>query len=344
MIKDVDNSSVTEESLRKKVPQLVDIAVSQPVCPVYMVDVPICDDLVDLSPCETTSNWVPSTSTSVCKDLEGLVFPSYPHDEHTDKFTLEGTTCAISVHFEKQNNCPFISGKISDHSVSFLCDTGAAITTISSAFFRRLPNLTKHPPSSLMMQSIRTVSGESVPISGLALIPFQIGECQYPYQAYIVDNLAYDAILGADFLTHHQSVINFDTSTLQLPPQTDTPPPPPPDFSCSVHAVRTCVLPPFSESIIPADLNDFAPVVATCSLVGLVEGSPRLIECYNLCGAAALVQVSENNTIPFRVINPTFQPVTIYRRTNLGQFSIYNTLSRPRRLATQTSTRSNELD
>ena len=33
--------------------------------------------------------------------------------------------------------------------------------------------------------------------------------------------------------------------------------------------------------------------------------------------------MSGNNTIPFRVINPTSQPVTIYHRTNLGQFSSY---------------------
>jgi hypothetical protein len=175
-----------------------------------------------------------------------------------------------------------------------------------------------------MTQSIRTVIGESVPITGLALISFQIDESKYPYYAYIVDNLAYDVILGADILTHYQSVINFDTSKLQLPPPTDIPPPcPVPDFSCSVHATMTCVLPPFSESVIPANLNASSQNVATSSLVGLVESSSRLIERYSLCGAAELVQVSGNNTIPFRVINPTSQPVTIYRRTNLGQFSSY---------------------
>ena len=156
------------------------------------------------------------------------------------------------------------------------------------------------------------------------MIPFQIGESKYPYYAYIVDNLAYDVILGADLLTHYQSVINFDTSKLQLPPPTDTPPPcPVPDFSCSVHATMTCVLPPFPESVIPANMNASSQNVSTSSLVNLVESSCRLIERYSLCSAAELVQVSANNTIPFRVINPTSQPVTIYRRTNLGQFSSY---------------------
>lgn len=96
-----------------------------------------------------------------------------------------------------------------------------------------------------------------------------------------------------------------------------------PDFSCSVHAAITCILPTFSEFVIPANPSDSSQNVPTTSLVGLVECSPRLIEFYSLCGTAALVPGAMNNTIPFRVINPTSQPVTIYRRTNLGNISSY---------------------
>ena len=56
-----------------------------------------------------------------------------------------------------------------------------------------------------------------------ALIPFQIGESIYPFYTYIVKNLAYDVILGADFLTCYNSTINFDSNTIELPPPTDTP-------------------------------------------------------------------------------------------------------------------------
>jgi hypothetical protein len=84
-----------------------------------------------------------------------------------------------------------------------------------------------------MSQSIRTISGESVAITGLALIPIKIGESKYPYYvcAFIVDILAYDVMLGADLLTRYQSAINSDTRELQLSPPTDTPTPtdtPPP--------------------------------------------------------------------------------------------------------------------
>lgn len=291
--------------------------------PYNAVDVPVCDNLVDLSDNSDKEIEMHDKTFVLNSELEGLVFP-VPDQISDNDFAHSTSVSTITVHFQTRNNCPFLPGKICDRPLSFLCDTGAAITTVSLALFKRLPDLTKHPTSTLMTHSIKTVSGESLPIDGLTLSKFQIGENIYPFYAYIVKNLTYDVILGADFLTHYQSVIDFDSSTLQLPPPTDTPPPCPiPDFSCSVHAAMTCVLPPFSESVIPANLHDSAQNVSTSTLVGLVESSSRLIERYSLCGAAALVRVSGDNTIPFRVINPTSQPVTIYRRTNLGKFSSF---------------------
>ena len=48
-----------------------------------------------------------------------------------------------------------------------------------------------------------------------------------------------------------------------------------------------------------------------------------MTERYKVCGAAGLVRVTAESTVPFRIINLTSQPVTIYRCTNLGQFSSY---------------------
>ena len=64
-----------------------------------------------------------------------------------------------------------------------------------------------------------------MPIKSVALVPFQIGQYNYTFCAYIIENLAYDVMLGADLLTHYKSVIHSDTRELPLPPPTDTPPP-----------------------------------------------------------------------------------------------------------------------
>lgn len=54
--------------------------------------------------------------------------------------------------------------------------------------------------------------------------------------------------------------------------------------------------------------------------MGIIEASPRLVERYNLHGAAVLAHVSPSNTIPVRLLNPTAQPTTIYRETTLDTF------------------------
>ena len=88
-------------------------------------------------------------------------------------------------------------------------------------------------------------------------------------------------------MTYYNSTISFDSNTIDLPPLTDTPPPCPTyAFSCSVHASLTCMLPPFSESILPAVLNDSLLTPAKSSRVGLVESNPLLAK-RSLLGAAA---------------------------------------------------------
>ena len=320
-----DNSDLTESLSRNKLQESKNEVEGEQSHLSCSVEASVCDNLVDLNSYtdETQPTHIKQDPIVLNPDLEGLVFPTFSTASEVFS-SLPQVSTTMTINLEPHNNCPFILGKIDNISASFLCDTGAAITAISSTFYKQVPNLTKHPPDKLAVQSIKTVNGEIVPVQGLALIPFQIGESIYPFHAYIVKNLAYDVILGADFLTYHNSTINFDCNTIELPPPTDTPPPcPTPAFSCSVHASLTCILPPFSESILPAVLNESLLTPPTTSRVGLVESNPSLAERYSLLGAAALVTISDTNTIPFRVINPTSQPVTIFRRTNPGHISLY---------------------
>ena len=54
--------------------------------------------------------------------------------------------------------------------------------------------------------------------------------------------------------------------------------------------------------------------------VGVVAPRSTLPEKYFVFGASELACVSEDGTIPMRIINPSSQPVKIYRRTRLGDF------------------------
>lgn len=113
------------------------------------------------------------------------------------------------------------------------------------------------------------------------MVPFRIGDYNDPFYAYVIQNLAYDAILGSYFFGHNQGVIDFDNLSLQLlPPSEKSPAYPALNILYSVHAYKTCVLPPNTESVLAATLK-----------------------CSQVCCTATLVRVTEELTVPFRIIN-----------------------------------------
>ena len=85
----------------------------------------------------------------------------------------------------------------------------------------------------------------------------------------------------------------------------------------AVIAPTTYVIPPRSEVVLPAQVtgNTFPGVI------GLIESVPRLVERYQLQGAAALVKIADDQTVLFRLINPTSRPVTLRKGATLGTFS-----------------------
>ena len=90
-------------------------------------------------------------------------------------------------------------------------------------------------------------------------------------------------------MSYYQTVIDLETCVSRMPPTTDTPPPfSEPSFAISVHCYMTCILPPFSESVIriPAKLDKQPDLFFNYNLVGLVESNPMLADRYSLCGAA----------------------------------------------------------
>lgn len=205
-----------------------------------------------------------------------------------------------------------------------LLDTGASVTAISSSFFSTITSRPSLQPSTL--PSIRTVSGENLPVLGQVQLLMLLDNKPYEFTILVIDNLTYPVVLGRVFLMHYGSVIDFQAHTLRLSngspislqgtPTSNMGEPVPID-STTVHAYATYILPPTSESVIPVTPN--IPLPAGCT--GLVEPDSRLVERYHICGASQLVSLSPDFTFPIRVLNPTNKPVTIYRRTNMGLFT-----------------------
>lgn len=155
-----------------------------------------------------------------------------------------------------------IDGCTSGQPISFLVDTGANVTAIKAAVWRDLPPPTKHPPKPLPVNMIRSVSGQEIPVLGQVEIPFEIQSEVYPHTALVIENIAYDAILGKDFLERYRATIDLAAHSLELnnepvPVPTTTPAVDKHRATCFVRALHNDTLPPKSEQpIVPTVLKD----------------------------------------------------------------------------------------
>ena len=85
-----------------------------------------------------------------------------------------------------------------------------------------------------------------------------------------------------------------------------------------MHASRTFVIPPQSEILVPGRLEDLPASVV--SINGMLAPRTNLCHRYSVFGVSELVSVADDGTVPVRIVNPSSQPVKIYRRTRLANF------------------------
>ena len=107
-------------------------------------------------------------------------------------------------------------GEIAGQVVQLLVDTGACVSAIDDQLFTKIyghfpPNMSKGS-----LSSVQTVSGEKVPVLGKTTIPLQLQGREYTCEFHVMQNLAYDAILGLDFLQKNGALIDVADSTLSF--------------------------------------------------------------------------------------------------------------------------------
>ena len=68
----------------------------------------------------------------------------------------------------------------------------------------------------------------------------------------------------------------------------------------------------------PGRLDDLPASVV--SINGMLTPRTNLCHRYSVFGASELVSVADDGTVPVRIVNPSSQPVKIYRRTRLANF------------------------
>ena len=109
-----------------------------------------------------------------------------------------------------------ISGELEGQSVELLIDTGAWVSAIDERFVK---NIYGHYPKQMTdgeVPSVKTISGDRVPVLGKIDMPVKINGCIYQSQFHVMQHLPYEVILGQDFLLKNNAVIDLRSKCLTL--------------------------------------------------------------------------------------------------------------------------------
>ena len=107
-------------------------------------------------------------------------------------------------------------GEIAGQAVQLLVDTGACVSAIDEQLFAKICGQLPTKMSESSLSSVQTVSGDKVPVLGKIMIPLQLQGREYTCEFHVMQNLAYDAILGRDFLQNNGALIDLVGSTLSF--------------------------------------------------------------------------------------------------------------------------------
>jgi len=181
---------------------------------------------------------------------------------------------------------------------------------LSVKFAQRL-NLKINPVSDCQSRYLSAADGYSLDSVGTVDLTLTIKGLKYCQTFKVVRNLAYNLILGLDFMNHTQAYLNFGNNTLSICDNlvvtdlfTNQKP------TNVVRATSNCIIPPMSEAIIP--------VHTTASENGqyLLEPMPNLSK-QRVSLARAVVCIDNHQTL-CRLINPTNASVSLKKRIPLA--------------------------
>ena len=241
---------------------------------------------------------------------------------YVEKAKIAPKVPAISSHVknateEKKN--VLIWGVVLSQAFQVLVDTGAAVTVISEKFFNDILRARFLLEKCDAVDCIRTANGNTVSVTGCASFPVTLGNSEYICKALVVPGLAYNVVLGRDFLHEFSAVINVGAELVTFCGtndisfvSNDSPP-----FVSDVRTTHTFVIDGNSETAIPPGFTRFSPQ----PVIGFIEAVPSLSSHHRLLAASSLSTCNSDGHVTFRLLNPTSDSLVLHKGTIIGSFT-----------------------
>lgn len=94
----------------------------------------------------------------------------------------------------------FVCAKVNEKPVTMLCDSGANVTILNSSLLNRSTwKDSVEPCLSPVNTMLLTITGESKPFLGKAVVKICLGKCTFQHEVLFAD-ITQDGILGIDFM------------------------------------------------------------------------------------------------------------------------------------------------
>ena len=200
---------------------------------------------------------------------------------------------------------------VSGVSCTCLLDTGSNISIINQSVFDALPG---RPPLRKTTVRAKTATHDDLPLLGRTSLRFDFGGTFVAVPVFVSESIDVPCLLGLDFLQVCPCVIDVRRSRLVLTPSAAV-------HSVSAEAVSVGNVVLGRHTVVPAGeevvMGAFVP---NCEYRGPAVVQPGL-EIEGLEFISALVDVS-GSSVPCIVRNVTTEPISIPKRSQLGQLEV----------------------
>ena len=202
-----------------------------------------------------------------------------------------------------------VKGYVNNLSIQIVLDTGAAVTLLKKDIWDKL-HFTSADLEQWTRQPLVGVEGTPLNVHGTMELELKMGEEIFQTKVIVADGLTAELILGLDFLEEHNCTIEIGRKTLHFI-----------DRGTSVTLQgcgevtmpigvamgETVQVPAYSEMKVMVNLTQ-TPTSGTWIMEG--DTTPIIV--------ARSLHNNSTGEIPVRLLNPTAESVTLYKRQKIG--------------------------